>query len=93
MLARLILIALVPSVAALAAGVAVPWNSLQTKLPVAPTSAPKLTFYRDTNGWCPFCERVWIALDKKGIAYDEACRPLHTCLHLRTQPYKAFEAT
>ena len=26
-----------------------------------------LTLYRDTNGWCPFCERVWIGLEKKGI--------------------------
>ena len=32
---------------------------------------PVLTLYRDTNGWCPFCERVWIALEKKGIAYEE----------------------
>ncbi|KAH8069298.1 glutathione transferase [Aureococcus anophagefferens] len=29
--------------------------------------APALTLYRDTNGWCPFCERVWVALEKKGI--------------------------
>ncbi|KAH8045747.1 glutathione transferase [Aureococcus anophagefferens] len=33
--------------------------------------APALTLYRDTNGWCPFCERVWVALEKKGIPYDE----------------------
>ena len=32
---------------------------------------PVLTLYRDTNGWCPFCERVWIGLVKKGIPYDE----------------------
>ena len=32
---------------------------------------PVLTLYRDTNGWCPFCERVWIGLEKKGIPYDE----------------------
>eukprot|EP00931_Biecheleriopsis_adriatica_P078378 TRINITY_DN51844_c0_g1_i1.p1 TRINITY_DN51844_c0_g1~~TRINITY_DN51844_c0_g1_i1.p1 ORF type:complete len:467 (-),score=99.92 TRINITY_DN51844_c0_g1_i1:23-1384(-) len=32
---------------------------------------PVLTFYRDTNGWCPFCERVWLALNEKGIPYDE----------------------
>jgi glutathione S-transferase len=35
------------------------------------TEKPVLTLYRDTNGWCPFCERVWIALEKKGIPYDE----------------------
>ena len=27
--------------------------------------APALTLYRDTNGWCPFCERVWVALEAK----------------------------
>jgi len=32
---------------------------------------PVLTFYRDSNGWCPFCERVWIALELKGIPYTE----------------------
>ena len=31
------------------------------------TEEPVLTLYRDTNGWCPFCERVWIGLEKKGI--------------------------
>ena len=35
------------------------------------TEEPVLTLYRDTNGWCPFCERVWIGLEKKGIPYDE----------------------
>ena len=37
----------------------------------ATTEEPVLTLYRDTNGWCPFCERVWIGLEKKGIKYDE----------------------
>ena len=37
----------------------------------ATTEEPVLTLYRDTNGWCPFCERVWIGLEKKGIPYDE----------------------
>lgn len=38
---------------------------------MASGEAPALTLYRDTNGWCPFCERVWIALREKGIPYDE----------------------
>jgi len=36
-----------------------------------PTQTSKLTFYRDYNGWCPFCERVWITLELKGIVYQE----------------------
>ncbi len=32
---------------------------------------PLVTLYRDTNGWCPFCERVWLALEIKGIPYQE----------------------
>jgi len=31
----------------------------------------ELTFYRDTNAWCPFCERVWLALEHKGVAFDQ----------------------
>ena len=29
-----------------------------------------VTLYRDTNAWCPFCERVWLALLEMGIDYD-----------------------
>ena len=32
---------------------------------------PLLTFYRDTNGWCPFCERVWVCIRAKNIPYRE----------------------
>ena len=27
-------------------------------------------FYRDTNSWCPFCERIWLALLEKGIKFE-----------------------
>ena len=37
----------------------------------ATTEEPVLTLYRDTNGWCPFCARVWLALEQKGVAYEE----------------------
>ena len=37
---------------------------------------PVLTLYRDTNGWCPFCERVWVALRVKNIPYRESLIPL-----------------
>lgn len=26
--------------------------------------------YRDTNSWCPFCERVWFALEEKQIPFE-----------------------
>eukprot|EP01041_Mallomonas_annulata_P008588 gene8588-17717_t len=30
---------------------------------------PRLTFYRDTAGWCPYCQKVWIFLEEKRIPY------------------------
>ncbi|BAY99727.1 glutathione S-transferase-like protein [Tolypothrix tenuis PCC 7101] len=33
------------------------------------TKAPVL-LYRDTNSWCPFCERVWFALEEKEIPFE-----------------------
>lgn len=35
-----------------------------------PPSDKHVVFYRDTNAWCPFCERVWLALEEKQIDYD-----------------------
>eukprot|EP00964_Phaeocystis_antarctica_P082982 scaffold52133_cov62-Phaeocystis_antarctica.AAC.2 len=29
-----------------------------------------LVLYRERNGWCPYSERVWLALEHKGIAYE-----------------------
>eukprot|EP01039_Chlorochromonas_danica_P004478 gene4478-4906_t len=31
---------------------------------------PRLVFYRDTAGWCPYCQKVWIFLEEKGIPYQ-----------------------
>lgn len=47
------------------------WEELERLVPPLPSVQPKLTLFRDTNGWCPFCERVWVALRLKGIPYDE----------------------
>ncbi|OKH43318.1 glutathione S-transferase [Calothrix sp. HK-06] len=31
---------------------------------------PPVLLYRDTNSWCPFCERVWFALEEKEIPFE-----------------------
>jgi glutathione S-transferase len=38
------------------------------KLP--PETKPPVLLYRDTNSWCPFCERVWFALEEKEIPFE-----------------------
>ncbi|MCZ2201302.1 glutathione S-transferase family protein [Cylindrospermopsis raciborskii] len=49
-----------PSSAPIPAG----WN----KLP--PDGQPPILLYRDSNSWCPFCERVWLALEEKQIPFS-----------------------
>jgi glutaredoxin len=53
------------------------------------TVEPLVTLYRDTNGWCPFCERVWVALHVKQIPYQE------TLVSLQNKPqwYKQLVPT
>ena len=50
---------------------------------------PLVTLYRDTNGWCPFCERVWVLLRAKGIPYDEQLVSLQN----KPEWYKAIVPT
>lgn len=33
------------------------------------TDEPRVTFYRDTAAWCPYCQKVWILLEEKQIPY------------------------
>ena len=50
------------------------WSDIKQRLvdlEPAPTAEPVLTLYRDNNGWCPFCERVWVALLVKGVPFKE----------------------
>lgn len=37
---------------------------------LAPDEKPSVLLYRDTNSWCPFCERVWFALEEKQIPFE-----------------------
>ena len=30
---------------------------------------PEITLYRDTAGWCPYCEKVWLYLEEKQVPY------------------------
>ncbi|NES90538.1 glutathione S-transferase family protein [Okeania sp. SIO2B9] len=37
---------------------------------LSPGEKPSVLLYRDTHGWCPFCERVWFALEEKQIPFE-----------------------
>jgi glutathione S-transferase len=30
---------------------------------------PEVVLYRDTAGWCPYCQKVWMQLEEKRIPY------------------------
>ena len=40
----------------------------QQQAPVFSNERP--TLFRERHGWCPYSERVWLALETKGIEYD-----------------------
>ena len=68
------------------------WDKLNELLKEAtPTDTEQalVTLYRDLNGWCPFCERVWVALRAKKIPYKEQL------ISLQNKPewYKALVPT
>ena len=47
-----------------------PDPSLPTDVDSSCTEDKRVLLYRDTNAWCPFCERVWLALLEKDIPFD-----------------------
>ena len=60
------------------------WPDLAARLPSAapphlidsalapdkPVLDGTLTLFRERHGWCPYSERVWLALEAKNVAYD-----------------------
>lgn len=44
---------------------------------LSPGTLPPVLLYRDTNSWCPFCERVWFALEEKEIPFATEFIDLH----------------
>ena len=48
-----------------------PSSSSSTAAAAAGSSAaPRLKLYRDSAAWCPYCEKVWLYLEEKGIPYQ-----------------------
>lgn len=31
---------------------------------------PRVTFYRDSAAWCPYCAKVWMALEERRVSYE-----------------------
>jgi hypothetical protein len=34
------------------------------------SSKPIVTLYRDSAAWCPYCQKVWMALEEKQVPYE-----------------------
>ena len=70
----------------------VPSSAPQATIPLVPhgdVDPETIVFYRDTNAWCPFCERVWLALEAKGVSYTcefVDLRRVHVSLSFRFSP-------
>jgi glutathione S-transferase len=50
-------------------------SSIDSALPPYDTTTPKYsntkpTLFRERHGWCPYSERVWLALEYKNLPYD-----------------------
>lgn len=53
-----------------AAGRGPPSSKAEIRLFDAPDGyEPRVTLYRDTAAWCPYCEKVWMYLEEKRIPY------------------------
>lgn len=49
-----------------------PASSPTKPLPPSPNpqSSQPVVLFRDTNAWCPYCQKVWMALLEKDIPFD-----------------------
>lgn len=37
---------------------------------------PRVKLYRDTAAWCPYCQKVWLLIEAKGIDYETEKVPM-----------------
>ena len=51
-------------------GDASPLHNLRLYDATLSSQAPRVTFYRDSASWCPYCQKVWMALEHKRIPYS-----------------------
>lgn len=65
-----------------------PTNSQSTlRLFGHPKSSVRVTLYRDNHAWCPYCQKVWLWLEEKGIPYQvkkvsmRCCKCNYECLY------------
>ena len=45
-------------------------------------SEPRVTLFRDTAAWCPYCQKVWLLLEEKKIPYKIVKINMRRCLVL-----------
>jgi glutathione S-transferase len=44
-----------------------------------------MVLFRDRNGWCPYSERVWLAMLEKRLSFDEVLINLQVLTGIFTQ--------
>ena len=46
-------------------------QAISALMPHGDVAAESVVFYRDTNAWCPFCERVYLYLLESGVEHEQ----------------------